>query len=247
MVATPSPTPTLAAADAAAQRGTGIDADAGGERMQDGDAFAALIEGIRAQAGEHGRLPAERALADALGANRHQVRKALKALRETGELSAHPGRAAARTRAQNVTLLPPPGLLVATSPTEVVELRLSVEPAMARMAATRATPAEINAIAAVFEAGLGEGQPRSADVAFHQAIAAGCGNRLIAEVVAFFNRIDADHRLRLTLPPETLVAERAEHAAILNAIVARDPVAAENAMMDHLHSVQLWLLRRQTR
>lgn len=120
-------------------------------------------------------------------------------------------------------------------------MRLAIEPMLARMAALRATPTEIEAMQAELERGIAAGQPRSADIALHRAICSAAHNTLATALQSFIASLDDDYRLRWTLPPETLARELEEHRTIVRAIAGRDPVAAERAMADHLRSVQIWL------
>lgn len=73
------------------------------------------------------------------------------------------------------------------------------------------------------------------DSAFHAAIAESCGNPLIAEHVRTLRAHWQIYRLQFgpLIAAETI----AEHRAILDALVARDPDAAAQAMSRHLEHV----------
>jgi DNA-binding FadR family transcriptional regulator len=136
-----------------------------------------------------------------------------------------------------------------TNPLEIIELRMVLEPALARLAALRASPFEISRIqrAATTPAGA---NPGAADLAFHKAVAAGSRNSLAAEFYALLRHVATDARLRLgdsdanARCPNRIRGRDAEHAAIGEAIAARDPVGAERAMRAHLGAVQRQILNR---
>lgn len=197
----------------------------------------ALVDQLRDRLARGESLPAERALAAELAVKRHQVRQALEVLRESGELPpARVGRPA--------KLSDPRGedMVQWTNPMEVIELRLVLEPSLARLAALRASPAEIAAITRAAttrpDADYGE-----ADLAFHRAVATAARNRLAADFYALLRRVARDNRLSLQRRGPDCVTTRlrqrdAEHQAIAEAIAARDPDASDAAMRRHLTAVQ---------
>jgi DNA-binding FadR family transcriptional regulator len=205
-----------------------------------GQAPDALIAALRARLAASGTLPAERTLAEEFAVKRHRLRNALSMLRANGELApARPGR-----RAQNVR---PDDLARGTNPIEVIELRLVIEPALARLAALRASPLEVARIerAAETVAGAPAG---AADLGFHFAVAAGARNGLAAELYAELRRIGRDVRLRLagSTPacPNRVRQRDSEHRKVAEAISARDADAAEAAMRAHLLAVQRLVMER---
>ncbi len=199
----------------------------------------ALLEALRARIADGEVLPAERLLAAELGIKRHRLRVALGQLRSGGELApARPGRRPRRPTGGD--------LARGTNPIEVVELRLVIEPALARLAALRASPMEVARIERA--AGTPSDASAGADLSFHFAVAAGARNGLAAELYAQLRGIGRDSRLREREPrpdSETWVRERdAEHRAVADAIAARNPAAAEAAMRTHLLAVQRRVMER---
>ena len=75
-------------------------------------------------------------MAEALNVKRHQLRRALKALRANGEI--------APAEAKRKPLVGHNGeyLVRDTNPMEVIEMRIAIEPFLARLAALRASPAK---------------------------------------------------------------------------------------------------------
>ena len=128
------------------------------------------------------KLGSERAMAEALNVKRHQLRRALQALRANGEI--------APAEAKRKPLVGHNGenLVRATNPMEVIEMRIAIEPFLARLAALRAAPSEMAAIeaAATTAAGADSG---AADLVFHKLIAAGSGNKLAASLYGLLRRV----------------------------------------------------------
>lgn len=193
-----------------------------------------LVTAIRSMAAEE-KLGSERAMAQSLNVKRHQLRRALQALRNNGEL--------APAKAKRKPLIGPNGenLVRATNPMEVIEMRVAIEPFLARLAALRASPFEMAGIeqAATTVKGADTG---ATDLKFHKLIAAGSGNKLAASLYSLLRQVASDARVRVgnNKPPcPVRTRERdTEHRAIAQAILRRDPNEAEHAMRVHLAAVQ---------
>jgi len=96
--------------------------------------------------------------------------------------------------------------------------------------------------ATVVVTGVAEGDARAysrfaeADANLHRLIATGSGNRLIADTV---ERMHAHlHIFRALYRTDAPKATANEHRAIIDALVAHDPVAAERAVRVHLERSQ---------
>lgn len=199
-----------------------------------------VLSAVRAMLQSAASLPSERELARQINVNRHQVRRALEVLREANELEPAAARRAAASLGRGSALARD------TNPVEVIEVRMALEPALARLAAVRASPLDIARIqkAAV----IAEGDSGTNDLVFHKAIAAGARNQLAAGLYRLVREIGRDARLKLgrnaPVCPKRLVERNAEHRAIAEAIAARDAQAAERAMRVHLTNVHKLILNR---
>jgi len=196
-----------------------------------------IVAAIRALQKENRELPSERDLAEKLNVKRHQLRKALAVLRESGDLQ--PARA---RRAPSS--LPRYGeeLVRLTNPLEVLELRLLMEPGLARLASLRASALQIARItkAATTPA---DAEAGAVDLSFHLAIIEAARNHLAGELYKMLRQVGVDARVRIArnVPascPKRVARRDAEHRLIAQAIAERDPEAAEAAMRAHLLSVQ---------
>lgn len=203
----------------------------------------ALMMAILGQLTQGTPLPPERALAQELGVKRHRLRQALSALRKSGQLGDALGRGGATA---------PGGMerwTQVTNPVEVVELRMLLEPGLARLAAVRASVMDLARLRRAATTGA-SADPGAADLAFHRAVAVCSGNALAGEIYVLLRRVGRDARLQLGRTklacPSRLAQRDAEHKAIAEAIGARDPDGAERAMRDHLVNVQRLVLARLT-
>ena len=194
------------------------------------------------------RLPAERDLAQQLNVSRPSLREALIALEIDGTVEIRMG--------SGVYVLEPPGRLSAAtralgeSPTELMQARLAVEGAVVILACARATTAflarleaTVDAMRAAIDGGV---DPMAEDRAFHVIIAEQAGNSVLNRIVASlfderFSRISARISSRYE-NRDSWAAAAVEHAAVLRAIEARDPLSAQAAMMRHLQlSTERWI------
>jgi GntR family transcriptional repressor for pyruvate dehydrogenase complex len=200
----------------------------------------AVVSAVRAALQTGAALPSERELARQINVNRHRIRRALEVLREAHEIEPAGARRAAASLARGSVLARD------TNPVEVLEVRLALEPALARLAAVRASPLDIARIQRA--AAAREGDSGANDLLFHKAIAAGARNRLAAGLYLLLREIGRDARLKLgrnaPVCPKRLVQRNAEHQAVAEAIAARDAEAAERAMRLHLMKVHKLVMNR---
>jgi DNA-binding FadR family transcriptional regulator len=192
------------------------------------------------------RLPTEQALTRAAKVSRTVVREAVAALRAEGLVitrqgvgafvSAEPQRAPFRIEPERLQSL--------DDVLNVMELRLGVEIESAGLAAERAARADVKAIAAALaaiESAVKEDRAAvDEDLGFHRAIAQATGNPEFVRFLQFIGRHLIPRRTVSGLP-ERMGGQRAylaliqeEHRRIYDAIAARDPKAAREAMRRHL-------------
>ncbi len=194
------------------------------------------------------RLPAERDLAKQLGVSRPSVREALIALEVEGWVEVRTG--------SGIYVQPPQqrnGAHAARNgngnghggewgPLQVMQARELVEAEVAALAARHAKKVHLGAMHGALEhmreqaaAGI---EPREGDEAFHTAIADACGNEVLSDTVRsywsarhgpLFSRLGDYFET-----PASWSAAVVEHAAVLEAIRARDAQAARDAMQQHL-------------
>jgi DNA-binding FadR family transcriptional regulator len=200
------------------------------------------------------RLPSERDLARGLGVGRASVREALAALSNQGLLETRPGSgsfvaADAADRLRGAAPAEPHD----ASPSDVLEARALLEPAVARLAAARATAdPELEALLAAMEGplDLGDAGDRArwsdADRHFHRRIAALTGNPvLLALAGQIAERMDEPLWQRLrdesVATPGRSAVHAAEHRMIYEAIVDGDGAAAEFYATQHIARVRRYM------
>lgn len=204
-----------------------------------------LRDYIAAEGFDHNeRLPPERSLAAAFGVGRAPLRRALAALEREGLIWRHVGRgtfigARPVLNMDDVAYL---GGLV--SPAQVMEARLALEPELARIAAVRATPADIEALRVrsrrCVEAGDWRGY-EARDNLFHHAVAGAARNKLLMHLFETLNvvrRTIVWSQRRETQRPPADHFSFAQHEAIVEAIARRDAAEAAAAMRAHIATVR---------
>jgi len=197
------------------------------------------------------RLPKEADLADRLGLSRNSLREAVKALSLIHVLDVRQG------DGTYVTSLEPRLLLDAISfvvefhrddtVLEFLEVRRILEPAATAMAAQRMTDAEVDdlrKILAVLDDNPSVEALVDNDLEFHRTIAVGSGNTVLASLIDSLSGPTTRARIWRGLTQEGAVARtREQHAAICDAIAARQPEVARSWATVHVAGVEEWLRR----
>jgi DNA-binding FadR family transcriptional regulator len=217
--------------------------------VRGGNAFeitvARLAQAIKlgmVSAGE--RLPPERELAERLRVSRVTLRQAIGALREAGYLESRRGRAGGTFVVYQGA--PPPGdgrpdaaalaREMGESLHDALDFRRVLEPGAAALAATRSLAAADRAHLVGCLAASRDREPavrRRGDSRLHLAIAAACGSTSVAQAIADV-QLRLDHLLAaIPVLRRNLDHSDAQHAMIVEAILAADPGGARTAMEEH--------------
>jgi DNA-binding FadR family transcriptional regulator len=199
-----------------------------------------------------GRVPPERTLSEQLGVGRRVLRRALGTLEQEGVLTRRQGKGtfvigatggaeppAAKDVANDIG-----SLAQSANPVELVELRLILEPIMARLAALHASQQsvqQLRTLARRTREATTHVDYQEADKAFHRRIAELSHNALF---------LTLHDTLSTALRHESMArfGENGHcfnrqsthvgfHDAIVDAIAARDSARAEQLMQDHLTDV----------
>jgi DNA-binding FadR family transcriptional regulator len=208
------------------------------------DRIAAQISEGQLPAGA--RLPTEQAMMAAMGVSRTVVREAISALRARGLVMTRQG-AGAFVNAdapQQPYAIDPDGLGSLNSVIEILELRTAVEMEAAAIASERATSVQLKAIAkaaATFSRAIESGDRAvKEDFDFHFAIAVATQNSRFVGFLEFLGGLIIPRQSIRTfdgkadLQRSYLESVEKEHQVIVDAISARAPRKARDAMRRHL-------------
>ncbi len=118
---------------------------------------------------------------------------------------------------------------------DLQEMRRVVEPAAVRLAAQRATAADLQQIEAAYQ-GMREAIEQGGDyvhfdLLFHQRLIAACHNRMLAQMSKALGSLLRTSFEISTARPDGPANSLPMHRAVLDAVLARDPVAAERATL----------------
>jgi len=191
------------------------------------------------------RLPSERALCGELGISRSGLRKILSHLEAEDLVWRHVGK--------GTFAGPRPALgsesfhivTTHTNPLEIMEARLMLEPQIAGAAAQRASFQEIERLALCAKRNHEANDldtNEKWDVLFHETLAIATGNSLLIALYGTIStmRLSDEWCLRKHewITSENWEAFKKQHAAIVQAVRARNARLAEHTMLDHLISVR---------
>ncbi|SPH18186.1 Putative L-lactate dehydrogenase operon regulatory protein [Defluviimonas aquaemixtae] len=209
-------------------------------------AIAALRDFI--EEGSYGpgdRLPAERELMSDLGMSRATLRKALDALEREGAIWRHVGKGTFISDTRHDSALDDLAEIgTQLTPVRMMRARLCIESAIAREAAVNASAAAVAHIHLArtrAESASSWAEYEAQDDLFHRAVAEASDNILLLSI---FNKLNRVRRtvgwtavVRETNRPPDEHTSFAEHRHISDAIEARDPARAYDAMRNHIGSV----------
>jgi len=199
------------------------------------------------------RLPPERELAHTLGVSRSTVREAVQRLIARGLLEAHHGRGLFIRRVLATPGVPDLPIFIgnANERGDMLEFRLAVECAAARLAAVRASDSELEQMQRIVDRMNDAVQTRNvkaealADAQFHLALARASHNRMLGTLYVNEASALSGHVVANTLQASAIdsashrlaSARLAQHRAICDAVCAHRPRAAADAMRAHIEFI----------
>ncbi|HXZ10147.1 MAG TPA: FCD domain-containing protein [Paraburkholderia sp.] len=190
-------------------------------------------------------LPPERTLAETLGISRRELRGALASLEASGRvwrgvgrgtyLGTRPLRFATSLRSMRA----------GSSPADIAEMRLVLEPAFVELATAKASPedlAELEKCARRNATANDDDEWQQWDHRFHLLIAQATRNASIIALMEVVNGMRMKPNLREKTSDQTTRRHFAQqHQAIVDAMLKRDGATAAARMREHLLNVQ-WRL-----
>jgi GntR family transcriptional regulator, transcriptional repressor for pyruvate dehydrogenase complex len=207
------------------------------------DQLIAMVTDGKLKPGD--KLPSETILMGQFGVGRSSLREAIGALSLIGMLTVRPGHGTHVAPSAGESFSKPLrwGMFVGWREKlhEFIEARISLEQTLVGMAAERASEAEIEGIRRglnmLKSPKLTKRRAIEADLEFHMAIANASHNTVLSRFLE-----------ELRQPVKNWMEQKAsifggydyvfeQHEAIYNAILARDPAAAQRAMREHLEAV----------
>jgi DNA-binding FadR family transcriptional regulator len=188
------------------------------------------------------RLPAERELCEQLGIARSTLRQALTALVQSGHLHAVRGRGGGTFVADAPPVAAPPTPEVLAHWRDRCDARLGVELGVAVLAAERAEPDALPALAelvAVMDERLDDFPAyRRADVRFHVGLAEATGSPGLVQSMTEVQGAMTDLIHHIAHPPEVLSWANAQHARLIGCLERHDPETAMRIMAEHLRGTE---------
>ena len=179
---------------------------------------------------------------DEASVSRTVVREAIKVLAAKGLVESRP-KVGTRVRPRRDWNLLDPDVLawqIEAGPDghfleQALELRRMIEPAAARLAAERATDDQITALYEAYEEMLAAGDDLDAfmapDLRFHSLLLEACGNELLEHMSEIFTAVLRTVFAYSSSSSSAYPRAARRHRAIVEAIEARDPDAAEQAVL----------------
>jgi GntR family transcriptional repressor for pyruvate dehydrogenase complex len=202
------------------------------------------------------KLPTERELAALLGIGRPSVREALSALVLLGIIEQRQGRGTFLVdRIDHLPVEPYLYQLMLTKERifdDLLEVRELLEPAIAALAAERATEADLEEIRRaleLFELEVEHGsdsEEAQAGALFHQTLAKATGNQTLARLIESLRGVLS--ATGYVLSEHERGASLDAHRALARAVLSRNAAQAESLMREHLDDVsqRLSAARRQS-
>ncbi len=188
------------------------------------------------------RLPAERNLAQEFGVSRGTIRSVLQILEQQHLVARQIGSGTYVTHRETTNQQE---ISSVTSPLEMNEVRIAIEPQMVRLAIANASSRELEELRDALRQceGCG-GDPEKfahGDAAFHMALAHCSRNKLMYWLYERISEVRRHSQWR-TMKAKLLTSERmdyynSQHRKLYEAIVARDTGSAVQLIKDHLYGV----------
>jgi GntR family uxuAB operon transcriptional repressor len=196
------------------------------------------------------RLPAERSLAEEFGVARGTIRSVLQILEDQHLVTRQVG---SGTYVTHREITNQQEIASVTSPLEMNEVRIAIEPQMVRLAIANASARELHelreALRLCEECGGDPEKFARGDAAFHMALAHCSRNKLMYWLYERISEVRLHSQWRTMkaklLTPERIAFYNTQHRNIYEAVAARDTPTAVQLIKQHLYGVHDDLLETE--
>ena len=189
-------------------------------------------------------IPSERHLAEQFGVSRGSIRDALRTLETIGLLETRHGQGTYPHELSVERLVAPLASVMSYRPDlqdELIDVRRMFEPAVARVAALRATEEDLADLQRVLDTQrqkLKTGQSAIAeDTAFHAILARATRNRVVMNIMATLNDLLVESRTHSLLQKGRPARSIDGHEAVVAALRRKDADGAAQAMYNHISQI----------
>ena len=219
--------------------------------MSSADAMRdAILDGLRAGTWRPGhRIPTERELSDAYGIGRSAVRRVLSQLKSQGLIRQTVGSGTYVSEATAFAGTEATDEPVHTSPSELMEARIALEPALIDLVIHNATAADfarMDAACAAAEASTSLEMFEHWDRELHEVIAEAAHNAFVMHLFRTMGRARSQAEWGMlkqrSVTPERRLEYQGEHRDIVGALKSRDRARATQHTLEHLLHVRRNLL-----
>lgn len=193
-------------------------------------------------------LPSERDLAERLGVGRGSLRECLAILEFLGAIESNGNR---KKVSRDADYIRKAQSFVHVSNKvdsldDFLEFRQYVEVAIAKLACQRANKDDLEAMRDAVERMEKDPNDSTADIDFHDALAAASHNMMMAVVIHLVTSMIDNIRDRFLLQPEYLEKSQISHRELYEAVKAGDEQRAEKEMYNHLEIVRKYSVKYPT-
>ena len=189
-------------------------------------------------------LPSERHLAERFGVSRGSIRDALRTLETIGLLETRHGQGTFPHELSVDRLVAPLASVMAYRSDlqdELLDVRRMFEPAVARVAALRATEEDLADLQRILDTQrqkVKTGQSAiTEDTAFHAVLARATRNRVVMSIMATLNDLLVESRTQSLLQKGRPARSIDGHEAVVAALRRRDAEGASQAMYTHIDQI----------
>jgi len=191
------------------------------------------------------KLPPERELATLMSVSRPSLREALRALAIMKVIEIRQGDGTYVTSLEPKQLVEHLEFVFSLDDStflELFEARRVVEVGLVALAAERITEEQIAELEHVLEKAVENVDNLEAfvevDYELHELIGQVAGNAMLSRFMTSIGQISRASRMRTARLPDMRSEAVADHQKIVRALKARDPRAAQQAMLDHLDGIE---------
>ena len=189
-------------------------------------------------------LPSERHMAERFGVSRGSIRAALRTLETIGLLETRHGQGTYPLELSVDRLVAPLASVMAYRSDlqdELLDVRRMFEPAVARVAALRASDEDLADLERILETQrqkLKTGQSAiTEDTAFHAILARSTRNRVVMSIMATLNDLLVESRTQSLMQKGRPARSVDGHEAVVAALRRRDAEGASQAMYNHIDQI----------